>query len=224
MSCVACAEEVARLQRAAGAAAAMEPPERSAGCLDDHEIAALADGSLPPDRHRAILPHVRSCAACQSVVGAVAAALADPEVAREKDRLDRPGRAWAPRLVLPIAAAMVLLLAWPPPTADVPSHRGPVLTAGSVPSGLSPQGRAAPGTPLRWRSTPGADAYRVVLFDETGQVLFEHRTADTTTLVPGTVRLAPGRLYLWRVDARIGWDRWSSSEMVSFRVAPPDGE
>ena len=67
---------------------------------------------------------------------------------------------------------------------------------------------------------PGAEVYRVTLFDKVGKLLFEMESADTMTALPDSIGLAPGRLYLWKVEARIGWERWVSSELIEFRVGP----
>lgn len=225
--CADCREEVAALQAVAGGLIVAASPDAGTACLDDHLVAALADGSLDPDLHRSVLPHLRSCPACLAAVGSVSAALADPGIARELSALERPRSSPRPRrlyrFALPVAAAAVLLLAWPPPAVDDGLHRGGTVTAGSVPVPISPIDGASPDAALVWHPAAGADLYRVVLFHESGEVLYEHQTPDTTAALPPTVDLVPGRTYLWRIDARIGWDRWSSSDLHPFRVPDLDG-
>jgi len=70
---------------------------------------------------------------------------------------------------------------------------------------------------------PGADRYRVTLFDASGHVLYETQLAGTVAVLPDTVVLVAGRPYLWKVAARTGWDRWSPSELVEFSLAPRGG-
>ncbi len=60
----------------------------------------------------------------------------------------------------------------------------------------------------------------MTLFDKVGKLLFEMESADTMTALPDSIGLAPGRLYLWKVEARTGWERWVSSELIEFRVGP----
>jgi hypothetical protein len=63
----------------------------------------------------------------------------------------------------------------------------------------------------------------VTLFDAQGEVLYETEVNDTTAALPDSVRLIPERPYLWKVQARTGWDRWSASDLVEFTIArgPP---
>jgi hypothetical protein len=69
---------------------------------------------------------------------------------------------------------------------------------------------------------PGTGEYRALLFDQGGQVIYEVELADTIAPLPDSVSLVPGRQYLWKVEARIDWDHWSSSELVRFSV--PSGQ
>jgi hypothetical protein len=71
---------------------------------------------------------------------------------------------------------------------------------------------------LRWSAVPGADRYRVNLFDSRGLSLYEAEFTDTVAALPDSIALIAGRAYLWSVDARIGWDRWSSSPLTTFSV------
>jgi hypothetical protein len=74
---------------------------------------------------------------------------------------------------------------------------------------------------LRWSPVAGADRYRVTVFDATGRVMYASEVSDTVVLFPDSVLLVPGAAYLWKVDARTGFDRWAGSELVEFRVAGP---
>lgn len=192
------------------------------GCLDEHLVAALADGTLPRDAHMALLPHLTSCAPCLSAVAAVTATLAAADVRRELAALETR-RSRRLRFLVPAAAAAVLLVSLPRVFSEPDPHRGAAVTAGDLPVAVSPAGDAASGAPLVWLSWPGARVYRVVLFGGSGEVLFEHVTGDTTTVVPDSITLVPGREYLWRVDAQVGWNRWTSSELLTFRVLPLHG-
>jgi hypothetical protein len=71
---------------------------------------------------------------------------------------------------------------------------------------------------LRWTSVTGADRYRVTLFDAQGLVLFETQVGDTIARLPDSLTFARGQTYLWKVEARTGWDRWAASELVEFSI------
>jgi len=67
-----------------------------------------------------------------------------------------------------------------------------------------------------------ADLYRVTLYDTAGEVIWQVDTRETHIAPPDMVRIEPGALYLWQVDARVGWDRWVSSELVRFSISDPE--
>jgi len=213
------------LRRVLAVHASGAPEEPTLECLDDDTLAALAEGSLGVAARAAALGHVASCPRCRSIVASVARALADPGVARE---VASPGGAGRPRfyqIALPAAAAAVLLLlAWPRHTDEggSPPHRSPP-GATAVPLLRSPVGVVAQAETLRWTSVAGADRYRATLFDSHGRVLFDTQLAETLAALPDSVVLDPGRPYLWKVEARTGWQRWSASGLVEFSIAggPP---
>ena len=90
------------------------------------------------------------------------------------------------------------------------------MTAAAAPVPLVPASTAGELT-FRWSATSGADRYRLVLFDSAGSALFEGESGDTMLVLPDSVRLAAGTLYLWKVEAETSFDRWVSSELVRFR-------
>ena len=186
-------------------------------CPSDDMIAALADGSLAPDTRASVLPHVASCSRCRSAVASIARALADPAVARE---LSAPSpRRWY-RIAVPLTAAAVLLLLLVSPADDRSStHRGsPPPPPATTPVPRSPVGTVAGVDELRWSAVAGADRYRLTLFDATGKVMYAAEVSDTLVAVPDSVALVPGATYLWKVDARTGFDRWSASALAEFSI------
>jgi len=194
----------------------------TADCPPDDVIAALADGSLASEQRRTVLPHVASCARCRGAVASIARALADPAVARElAARSSRRG--WY-RIAVPLAAAAVLLLLLVSPGADDQSstHRGsPPPPPATTPIPRSPVGAVASVDDLRWSPVAGADRYRVTVFDATGNVVYAVDVSDTAVAFPDSIVLVPDKAYLWKVDARTGFDRWTASELAEFKVAAP---
>jgi hypothetical protein len=188
-------------------------------CLDDHTIAALAEGTLDGPARVAALPHIASCARCRVAIASVSAALSEPSLAREIATTAR-ARPRLPRIAVAALAAAVLLIVAVPRRGneDGPLHRSPGITAVASPVLVAPAGVVRDVGALRWATVGGADRYRATLFDGTGVVLYEIQTADTVVALPDSVRLAPGRSYLWKVEARTGWGRWSASELIVFTI------
>ena len=201
--------------RATRVSAAAPTPD----CLDDDMLAALASGGLDAVSRATVLRHVAGCARCRESIASVSRALADPAVAREIAAVEGAPRRRLLRFALPAAAAaaIVLALARPWATEGGPGHRGPP-SASPTPVPVAPVGVVAEAANLRWAGTSGADRYRVTLFDAAGRVLYEVQVADTAVAIPDSVTIVPARSYLWKVEARTGWDRWASSQLVQFSI------
>ncbi len=214
-------ESIDLLRRALALHAAGTATSRTPECLDDGVIAALADGSLDVQARAAALPHLASCSRCRGAVASVARALADSGVARERRAIEGAGRRWLVRIAAPLAAAAaLLLLAWPTHRENLGlPHRAPTITAAVAPAPISPLGVVAGAKVLRWTVTDGAERYRVTLFDAAGGVRYESVLADTEVTVPDSIAFIPGQRYLWKVEARTGFDRWSASDLVEFSIA-----
>ncbi len=189
-------------------------------CLDDDTIAAHAEGTLDAAARAAVLPHLATCRRCRAAVASVAHALADPAVLREISRADGAAgrRLW--RIALPAAAAAAILVAIGLPRwGSDDRHRAPPQPVVQVPTPLAPIGVVAEASALRWAAVAGADRYRLTLFDAGGRVLYEAQLGDTAVALPDSISLIPDHPYLWKVEARTGWDRWSASELVQFSIA-----
>jgi hypothetical protein len=227
-TCAECRAEVARLQWGASLLRGnrAEDGDPTSACLDDDAVAALAAGAVSPEALAPLVQHLTACQTCRRRVASVARALADPAVRREVETVDARGNRRRaerrPFLVAGLAAAAVLLFAvLPRPGHDgTGGHRAPTITALSAPSPASPVGTVADAGRLRWAPVAGADRYRVTLFDAEGRVLYETQLADTAVAIPDSIALARGRIYLWKVEARTGWDRWAASDLVGFSIAP----
>src|SRR5262249_21305624 len=117
------------------------------------------------------------------------------------------------------AAGVALLL-----IRTVDRSRGPdrqreePVTLISAPVPLGPAGIVDHVESLSWRSVPRAYQYRVTLFSEDGETVWETRTGDTVVTFPDTHQLKPEAAYYWKVEARSGWNRWSTSDLVEIRI------
>lgn len=207
--------------RRAGAVAA--PAEE---CVDELVIARVADGGGTA----AELAHLAQCAACRADVLAVASATRQGTVAAEIENLERhAANGWGRRvLALGAAAAAIavtVVLARSPAAAPAAApavdavYRDAPPVATEDPVVVTPADVVA-SRPIRlvWRPTAEARQYRVTVFDIEGSIVWEGATADTAAAVPSSVPLAEGVAYWWRVEARVGFDRWTQSELASFSV------
>jgi anti-sigma factor ChrR (cupin superfamily) len=209
-----------RLALARHAAKTPDPPTPE--CPDDDAIAALAEGTLEASARAGALPHLAACPRCRGAVASVARALADSSVASEIKAVEggRRRRFYRVALIaLPAAAALALLLARPRTLDEEASiHRAPTITAAPAPSPAAPVAMVSDARAFRWSAVPSADRYRLTLFDTEGRVRYETEVVGTAAALPDTVVLVPGARYLWKVEARTGFDRWSSSELVEFSI------
>lgn len=189
-------------------------------CLDDETVAAFAEGTLDGPARRAVLPHLAECRRCRSAVASVARALADSAMGREITAVEGGARRRFYRIALPVAAAALLVLVFSPRRTDDggPGHRAPTITASAAPVPQAPVGAVADAGTLRWGAVAGSEHYRVTLFDAAGGALYEVELDDTLAVLPDSVVLSAGRRYLWQVEVRTGFDRWTASPLVEFRV------
>jgi len=194
-------------------------------CLADDVVAGLAEGSLEASARAAALLHLVGCLHCRRAVASVARAIGDGAVAREAARVEGTRRHnrwyWVPASAAAAAAVLFLMVqqgrVHDPPETDL--HRAPTIANGSAPRTISPAGLVATAAELRWGAVAGADRYRVTLYDASGRVVYEIEPVDTAAALPDSLRLQAGKRYLWKVDARTGFDRWVSSNLVEFSIA-----
>lgn len=188
-------------------------------CLGETELAAVVDGALDPAVRPGILAHLAGCARCRRIVASVARAVAAPGVAATT-RGSTPFRIRVAWIALPAAAAAALFLFLRPasgPRATL-DHRGGGDDTAAIP--LGPIGVVSDPRGLWWSSLPGADRYRVTVYNDSARVVFLREQPDTSLRLDDSVRIDAGRRYLWKVEARLGIDRWSASRVVEFSPAP----
>jgi len=190
------------------------PGEKIAGHLTAMEVAAYVDNGLEAAARARVRSHVAECDDCRGEVIAVA-------------RLARTGgrRRWMALVPLAAAAALVLYIApWQGPSdSTAPVLREPGVTTIVAPTPIAPHGAVTALPSLTWSRVPLADRYKVTLFDADGSVLWETQTADTTAVVPPSLRIVVGVPHYWKVAARTEPGRWVASDLTSFTLsrAPP---
>lgn len=217
-------DEARRLEQLRSVLARSGPPEeRRPECPDDEVLAALAAGEIGAAERKDLVPHVATCGHCRPLVASLARAFADPAVAEARARGESGTRRRMTRVALPAAAAAVLFIALLARSGNhgpaTPVHRASDVPAAQAPVPIAPRGAVQRPELLSWAGVAGAGRYRVTLYRSDGQVLFGLELPDTATPLPDSVTLAAGQVYLWKVEARTGWDRWTASELVRFTVA-----
>jgi hypothetical protein len=223
-ACATCQTEIERLQEAAGllrGAASLERRIATPACLDELVVADFVEGRLTPESRAPVVAHLLTCARCRSVVKATSRLVAETAVAAQAPA--RPWRRWSVPLGLAAAAAIVLLLVPRRGDDGTPGLREPTVTSTIAPVPIAP----APGASiprvdrLVWSSVPGAERYRLRLYDREGSTLWTVEIADTSVGLPDSVRLLPRVPYFWRVEAQAEWMRWTASDLIPFQVVGP---
>ena len=198
-------------------------------CLDEIALAELAEGRSDPARRSSRIAHVAGCARCREQLSSIVRLLSDEEVAAELRRQNpaampaRSRRGWI-RAVPLVAAAVIVAIALPRylrSTHETSAHRESTDAVGTGPAGLAPTGDVSDARGLRWSALPGADLYRVTLYDASGTVVFEAETQRASVVLPDSVTIVPERSYLWKVQARTGIGRWEASDLAEFRLTAP---
>ncbi len=181
------------------------------------------------------MDHVAECDNCRARLAGLSRALRSDDVISEVSRLDpalrfpaigRSARSYAALASVLAAAAVALVLLWPGSAAVVQTapdeggrlHRESAITTTVAPVILAPAAPATPADSLVWTSVPHADRYRVRIFDLEGTLTWEGHTTDTTAVIPTHLTGATAAEYLWKVEARTGWDRWVVSDWRSLVI------
>ncbi len=177
--------------------------------------------------------HYLTCERCQNELRlALAIREALPEVreaglhAPAESEVSVISRRFKVRTAAALAAAAVLagLLLVRPSKLDeesAPAHRDEATGVEDAPSLRAPAGVVAAVERFRWSQVPAADLYRITVYDAEGAVVWEVETRDTLITPPDGTEFDPDARYIWKVAARVGWDRWVSSELVEFTISEP---
>ncbi len=182
--------------------------------LDSGEVAAYLDNALAPADRARVEAHAAACDDCRREL---------IEAARVLRTAPRRLRWYVPAGVAAAAAAAVFLMVWSGPVEAPPGLSGlrePALTTRIGPAAVAPRGVTSEVARLVWTSVPHADRYRLALYDDTGRIVWETQTTDTSASLPDSIRLRPRATYLWKVEAQTGWNRWVASDLVEFSIGP----
>jgi len=178
------------------------------------QLAGYVDQTVPSTERAAIESHLAECDDCRREM-------------IEVQRLTRslPRRGWLKWTPLGVGAAAVVLLYLFASRGDESSpsvvHRRSGDASPQGPVQLAPIGEVARADTLRWSSPVRLDRYRARLLDGEGRALFAKETTDTFLVMPDSVVLRRNVPYYWKVEGRIGWDRWIPSPITMFTVRGP---
>ncbi|MEO1369834.1 MAG: hypothetical protein AAFX50_21840, partial [Acidobacteriota bacterium] len=208
-------------------------PEDRGDCPGADELMALVEGTLDDARRDEILDHLVACSACAAEVRVAREAMAflaggadaasveagPPATIADLDGSPAPASARGRTSTRPRAArrrrrwiglAAMLLMAsglwWLQSPSEPPGAGGAVRTTSPATAVAPAPGdvlASAPGL-LAWPAQPGAEGYRVEVFDSTARPLWRSSWLDgpSSPLPPELVEdLAVGS-FLWRVEVR----------------------
>ncbi|HSU92674.1 MAG TPA: hypothetical protein VLI43_03140 [Gemmatimonadaceae bacterium] len=212
--------------------------------LDDFSFAEVAGASRMRELADAAVAHLGHCEPCRREQAEIVRLLRDPLVRAELDRdrplslvpgdaharvtVERTSRGSRPYLTriaaagLAAAAALVVsvsVVRSHGPGAETPAalrHATIDVAHASLP--VAPLGVVRHVDAMVWTSVPHADLYRVSIFDERGQVVWETEVADTTAPAPAKLLEQSSGELRWRVKARTSFDQWIDSDFAEFSL------
>lgn len=209
------------LMREMGELLAELPARAPSGrCLTVEDLAGFVDGSLAGPERAGAVAHLADCARCRTAAASLSRATADITI---RAAARAPGRPWriGLGLVAAASAAAALLVITVPGAPDLDTnHRGAPLALVAPATPVAPVGSVAPSPRFEWTPVPGADRYRIAVYDATGAVIARGETDGVSWSGPHPVDFAVGERLYWRVDARIGRGRWVESPLTPFTIQP----
>jgi len=187
---------------------------RGAGAVERYVAETLSPDELEPFES-----HMIECPRCQQDVRLAAAVRGALAPVGSRSRVLRV----AAGVALAAAAVLAVVLVTPELRQELgfDGHRGESAVPELRP--IAPRGPIATLDLVRWYALAGSERYRVRVFDQSGQILWEGETTDTLLRVPELGDLQTDAPYYWRLEARVGWDRWVGSELVGFQLLPMGG-
>lgn len=191
--------------------------------VDAHDLAGYVDNTLSAAARAAVTAHVAECDRCRHELTAIRR-LVPTGGAAQRHAAVIFGAALA-------AAVVVMVFALPNGTirqsvsASAESTRAAeygTLSEVAVPfpvvSPVADTAIPAEQVVLMWHAVGADAAYRVVVQDETGGIVFTQATADTIAPVPASAFTTRAQRFFWSVEARLTDGRAMSSSVQRFRV------
>ena len=188
------------------------------GHLDELEIASYIDGTLTESERQDVESHLSACDACRTeVITSQEAVSSIPPAAQPRMRSWRPLAGFAAAAVIVVTAATLLGGREEPSIvrADPPSA-GQAIQIETV----NPENGASLGDTreLAWKNQGAGTTYRITIGDDAGQPVHSASVADTSMVIPSSVKLITGRTYFWYVDAITSDGTTATSGLKSFTV------
>jgi len=186
--------------------------------LSVEDIAGMIDGSLAGDERERAERHLAECDECREELATCTRVVTSGVTA--------PVRRFPWRHLLPLAAG-ILVVVWlrrpagPDAVAAASERAAP--SAGTRIGTISPapsDSVAASALRFAWHPIVGSEGYHLTVKDASGATLWAGDVADTTLVLPDSVRLAAGTPYVWRVDGQRTDGSTASSAESAFRIAP----
>lgn len=231
-SCAACRADVASVREGVADLRALATLGAAEGaCLQEPELAALVDDRMPRHQRASAVVHLARCGRCRRELAGIRRLMADDRVAAELTTVT-PNVASTPKVAsrrahvwrvvgVGVAAALAVVVF----RSGSPSRnegegllRDEAITVAPAPQAQTPAGVVSDASRLRWTAVSGSHLYQVTIFDAEGVVVWQSETADTTVAVPVGVHLGRDVRLVWRVQARVGFDRWLSSALTPFVI------
>ena len=131
------------------------------------------------------------------------------------------GRTAAALAAAAVLAGLLLVRPFKLNEESAPVHRDEATAVEVAPSLRAPGGVVATVETFQWSQVPAADLYRLTVYDAEAAVVWEVETRDTLITPPDGTEFEPDARYIWQVAARVGFDRWVSSELVEFTISEP---
>jgi hypothetical protein len=180
--------------------------EISSDHVSSDHLAAFLDGRLTGAERERAVRHFAGCNECRQELTELRVVLGS---------VRRPGsRRWV--VVATATAAILTFMMLPRGGDDTPEGKGARVRAESglrLPDEpaiavVSPADQSTvrqSGVALVWRSAGVGATYSLTVQDSSGGEVWRRvNLVDTSITVPDSVRLRPGHLYFWSVDARLG--------------------
>lgn len=181
--------------------------------LSPEQLAAYVQGKLASTDRSAVENHLVVCDSCREELTEAARYVANSAYKR---------RRLMTMSVFGLAAAVACILLWPRTVpisvANELLRNDPSETVRTFPIIRPANGAEVPvsNVVFRWHAEESDPHYRIQVLDEVGDLVWSTELSDTTVQLPGDVRLMPGRVYFWYVDALLRSVRSSTTGMQEF--------